>query len=140
MTFAKEQSNLKRHTETKHIQDKPEFKCNQCDKIFARNDNLHQHKRTEHNDHRKTVVIQGVNDNNEPFSCYICNKDYKDKNSVLRPIEQKHAKKSFCCNIFSKFSQGKVRSKFTVSVTTILYSNQKSFVKFVDKNFQGSLN
>ena len=63
------QSNLKRHTETMHSKDKHEFECNQCDKIFERLDNLHQHKRIEHNDQRKTIIIQGVNDKNEPFSC-----------------------------------------------------------------------
>ena len=100
------QSNLKRHTETMHIKDKHEFECNQCDKIFERLDNLHQHKRIEHNDQRKTIIIQGVNDKHEPFSCYICNKVDKDRNSVLRHIEQKHVKKSFCFNIcFKVFSR-----------------------------------
>ena len=94
-------SNLKRHVETKHANKEQEtkFECQQCGKTFERCDNLIRHERTIHNEQRKTVILPGINENFKPYPCYICDKVYTTKFSVLRHIERSHAKKTFACNI-----------------------------------------
>ena len=95
-------SNLNRHKESKHVENEPSFDCEECGKTFIRNDTLLRHLRTEHNVMGKTIILPGVNSEEEPFACYICDKAYKDKNSVIRHIERNHSKKTFDCDICQK--------------------------------------
>ena len=95
-------SNLKRHKETKHVEFQTHFDCQECGKTFVRNDTLRRHTRTEHNDVGNRIILPGVNSEEEPFACYICDKVYKDKNSVIRHIERVHSKITFDCNVCQK--------------------------------------
>ena len=59
-----------------------------CGKTFERCDNLIRHERTQHNEQRKTAILQGINENVKPYPCYICDKMYTTKFSVLRHIKR----------------------------------------------------
>lgn len=96
------QSNLTRHRTNKHTEEKPHFNCQECGAIFERNDTLLRHKRTHHDYRKDTVVLPGVNSEVQPFSCYICDKICKDKQSVVRHIERNHTNKMFSCDLCEK--------------------------------------
>ena len=71
-------------------------------KSFVRSIYLYRHRRAEHNYRGVTVILPGVNSEEEPFACHYCDKVYKDKNSVIRHIERKHTEETFDCDICSK--------------------------------------
>ena len=96
------QSNLTRHRVTKHTKEKPQFDCDECGAVFERNDTMLRHKRTHHDYRKDTVLLPGVNTEAQPFPCYICDKIFKDKRSVIRHIERDHTDKMFSCELCEK--------------------------------------
>ena len=77
---------LKRHVATLHSQDKP-FKCDVCEKVFARKDRLLRHKESTHEDAK--------------FSCQFCDESFRRKDSLLKHA-QKHLGQEFMCDLCTK--------------------------------------
>ena len=121
-------SNLKRHTETKHVECEPHFECQECEKTFLRNDYLLRHMKTEHNYSGNKVILPGVNTEDKPFACYICDKVYKDKNSVIRHIERNHADTTYDCDVCHKQFSRKDTLKLHMEHT---HNNQRRQVRII---------